>query len=290
MSSDTLDGLGARAEPAPPPGAPAPAVPRIVPRRRTGQWTAAAAVLVLLALAALSVVRNDAFQWGVVADYFLTTAVLRGLGLTLWLTVLVMALGFVLGTLFATMRLSANPVLRGVSWGYVWLFRSTPILVQLLFWFNIGALYPTVLGVKTVNLLSPVAIAVIGLTLHEAAYATEVVRGGILSVDKGQLEAAQSLGLGAWRRLRRIVLPQAMRAIVPPAGNMLIGTLKGTSIVSVIAVQDLLYSVQLVYHRTYQVIPLLLVATLWYVAVTSVLGVGQHYLERRYARGTTGAR
>ena len=244
----------------------------------------------LLALALRSVVRNDAFQWDVVADYFLTTAVLRGLGLTLWLTAAVMALGFVLGTLLAAIRLSANPVLRGVSWGYVWLFRSTPILVQLLFWFNIGALYPTILGIKTVHLLGPVTIALIGLTLHEAAYAAEVVRGGILSVETGQLEAAQSLGLGAWRRLRRIVLPQAMRSIVPPAGNMLIGTLKGTSIVSVIAVQDLLYSVQLVYHRTYQVIPLLLVATLWYIAVTSVLGVGQYYLERHYARGTAGAR
>ncbi|MEU9116348.1 amino acid ABC transporter permease [Streptomyces sp. NPDC048483] len=286
MSFDTL------AEPAlAPPGRTDPTTTlRIVPRRRTGQRAAAAVVLTLLALAVLSVVRNDAFQWDVVADYFLTTAVLRGLGLTLWLTAVVMVLGFALGTLLATMRLSANPVLRGVSWGYVWLFRSMPILVQLLFWFNIGALYPTVLGIKTVNLLGPVTIAVIGLTLHEAAYATEVVRGGILSVEKGQLEAAQSLGLGAGRRLRRIVLPQAMRAIVPPAGNMLIGTLKGTSIVSVIAVQDLLYSVQLVYHRTYQVIPLLMVATLWYIAVTSVLSVGQHFVERHYARGTAGAR
>ncbi|MFD8548276.1 amino acid ABC transporter permease [Streptomyces sp. NPDC059649] len=286
--SDTLDAPAAPA--AAPPDAPDPAALRIVPRRRTGRWAAAAVVLVLLALALVSVVRNDAFQWDVVADYFLTTAVLRGLGLTLWLTVAVMVLGFALGTLLAAMRLSDNPVLRGVSWGYVWLFRSMPILVQLLFWFNIGALYPTVLGVRTVNLLDPVGIAVIGLTLHEAAYAAEVVRGGLLSVDEGQLEAAQSLGLGAWRRLRRIVLPQAMRAIVPPAGNMLIGTLKGTSIVSVIAVQDLLYSVQLVYHRTYQVIPLLLVATLWYVVVTSVLGAGQFFVERHYARGTAGAR
>ncbi|WP_261952298.1 amino acid ABC transporter permease [Streptomyces nigrescens] len=286
--SDTLDAPAPPA--AAPPDAPDPAALRIVPRRRTGRRAAAAVVLALLALALVSVVRNDAFQWDVVADYFLTTAVLRGLGLTLWLTVAVMVLGFALGTLLAAMRLSDNPVLRGVSWGYVWLFRSMPILVQLLFWFNIGALYPTVLGVKTVDLLGPVAIAVIGLTLHEAAYAAEVVRGGILSVDKGQLEAAQSLGLGAWRRLRRIVLPQAMRAIVPPAGNMLIGTLKGTSIVSVIAVQDLLYSVQLVYHRTYQVIPLLLVATLWYIVVTSVLGAGQFFVERHYARGTAGAR
>ncbi|MER6308837.1 amino acid ABC transporter permease [Streptomyces sp. NPDC001739] len=289
--SDTLDAPAAPAAvPSDTPDPPDPAALRIVPRRRTGRRAAAAVVLVLLALALVSVVRNDAFQWDVVADYFLTTAVLRGLGLTLWLTVAVMVLGFALGTLLAAMRLSDNPVLRGVSWGYVWLFRSMPILVQLLFWFNIGALYPTILGVRTVNLLGPVSIAVIGLTLHEAAYAAEVVRGGILSVDKGQLEAAQSLGLGAWRRLRRIVLPQAMRAIVPPAGNMLIGTLKGTSIVSVIAVQDLLYSVQLVYHRTYQVIPLLLVATLWYIVVTSVLGAGQFFVERHYARGTAGAR
>ncbi|MEU9503397.1 amino acid ABC transporter permease [Streptomyces sp. NPDC048196] len=289
--SDTFDAPAAPAA-APPDttDSPAPAALRIVPRRRTGRRAAAAVVLVLLTLALVSVVRNDAFQWDVVADYFLTTAVLRGLGLTLWLTVAVMVLGFALGTLLAAMRLSDNPVLRGVSWGYVWLFRSMPILVQLLFWFNIGALYPTILGVRTVNLLGPVSIAVVGLTLHEAAYAAEVVRGGILSVDKGQLEAAQSLGLGAWRRLRRIVLPQAMRAIVPPAGNMLIGTLKGTSIVSVIAVQDLLYSVQLVYHRTYQVIPLLLVATLWYIVVTSVLGAGQFFVERHYARGTAGAR
>ncbi|MFI6643406.1 amino acid ABC transporter permease [Streptomyces sp. NPDC050504] len=260
-------------------------VPRIVPVRRTGQWVAAAVVLLLLAGAVNSVVRNEAFQWDVVGDYFTSTSVLRGLGLTLWLTGLVMVLGFAIGTLLAVLRLSANPVLRAVSWGYVWLFRSTPILVQLLFWFNIGALYPQVLGVKTVNLLSPIAVAVIGLTLHEAAYAAEVVRGGILSVDRGQIEAAQSLGLGRWRRLRRIVLPQAMRSIVPPAGNMLIGTLKGTSIVSVIAVQDLLYSVQLVYHRTYQVMPMLMVATLWYVAVTSLLSVGQHYVERYYAKG-----
>ncbi|GAA2438046.1 amino acid ABC transporter permease [Streptomyces glaucus] len=260
--------------------------PRIVPRRRYGQWTAAAAVLVLLALAVTSVLRNEAFQWGVVADYFTSASVLRGLWLTLWLTAVVMVLGFALGTLLAAARLSANPVLRSVSWGYVWLFRSIPILVQLLLWFNIGALYPHILGVRTVDLLGPVAVAVIGLTLHEAAYAAEVVRGGVLSVDRGQIEAAQALGLSRRRRWWRIVLPQAMRSIVPPAGNMLIGTLKGTSIVSVIAVQDLLYSTQLVYHRTYQVIPLLMVATVWYTVVTSVLGAGQFYVERHYARGT----
>ncbi|MET8709373.1 amino acid ABC transporter permease [Streptomyces californicus] len=278
------------AAPAPSAEAGSEALPRIVPVRRTGRWTAAVAVLVLLGLALDSVVRNDAFQWDVVLSYFATVPVLRGLWLTLWLTAVVMVLGFALGALLAVLRLSGNPVLQGVSWGYVWLFRSTPILVQLLFWFNIGALYPQILGVSTTRLLGPVAVAVVGLTLHEAAYAAEVVRGGILSVERGQVEAAQSLGLGPWRRFRRIVLPQAMRSIVPPAGNMLIGTLKGTSIVSIIAVQDLLYSVQLVYHRTYQVIPLLLVATVWYAAVTTLLSIGQRYVERYYARGTAGAR
>ncbi|MFF9089339.1 amino acid ABC transporter permease [Streptomyces sp. NPDC014991] len=285
MSSDTL------AEVPTAPNLPEPAdVPRIVPQRRYGQWAAAVAVLVLLGLAVNSVVRNKAFQWDVVADYFTSDSVLRGLWLTLWLTAVVMILGFALGTLLAAFRLSANPVLRAVSWGYVWLFRSIPILVQLLLWFNIGALYPRVFGVRTVDLLSPVAVAVVGLTLHEAAYAAEVVRGGILSVDHGQIEAAHALGLSRWRRWWRIVLPQAMRSIVPPAGNMLIGTLKGTSIVSVIAVNDLLFSAQLIYHRTYQVIPLLMVATLWYAVVTSVLGVGQYYVEKRYARGTESAR
>ncbi|WP_098008513.1 amino acid ABC transporter permease [Streptomyces sp. sk226] len=278
------------AAPAPSAEAGSEALPRIVPVRRTGRWTAAVAVLVLLGLALDSVVRNDAFQWDVVLSYVATVPVLRGLWLTLWLTAVVMVLGFALGALLAVLRLSGNPVLQAVSWGYVWLFRSTPILVQLLFWFNIGALYPQILGVSTTRLLGPVAVAVVGLTLHEAAYAAEVVRGGILSVERGQVEAAQSLGLGPWRRFRRIVLPQAMRSIVPPAGNMLIGTLKGTSIVSIIAVQDLLYSVQLVYHRTYQVIPLLLVATVWYAAVTTLLSIGQRYVERYYARGMAGAR
>jgi polar amino acid transport system permease protein len=285
MSSDTL----AKAPAAP--DIPGDAdVPTIVPQRRYGQWAAAVVVLALLGLAVNSVLRNDAFRWDLVAGYFTSASVLRGLWLTLWLTAVVMVLGFALGTLLAAFRLSANPVLRAVSWGYVWLFRSIPILVQLLLWFNIGALYPQILGVRTVDLLGPVTVAIVGLTLHEAAYAAEVVRGGILSVDRGQIEAAQALGLSRWRRWRRIVLPQAMRSIVPPAGNMLIGTLKGTSIVSVIAVSDLLFSVQLIYHRTYQVIPLLMVATVWYTVVTSVLSIGQAYVEKHYARGSETSR
>ncbi|MFF0732852.1 amino acid ABC transporter permease [Streptomyces chartreusis] len=294
-SSDVTSTPARAPKTARPPGAADEDLPRIVPRRHAGRWLTAAVALLVFAMVLNSVIRNDAFQWDVVGRYFTTSAVLDGLLLSLWLTAVVMVLGFLLGTLLAVMRLSANPVLRTLSWGYVWIFRSTPLLVQLLFWFNIGALYPTLglgipfgpqfLTVKTVNLLGPTLTAVIGLTLHETAYAAEVVRGGILSVDSGQTEAAQALGLSRRRTLRRIVVPQAMRSIVPTAGNMLIGTLKGTSIVSVLAVHDLLYSVQLIYNQTYQIIPLLMVATLWYIAVTTVLGIGQFYVERHYARG-----
>ncbi|GJF32216.1 putative amino acid ABC transporter, permease protein [Kitasatospora sp. NE20-6] len=276
---------------------PVPAEPVIVPRRRAGRPLAAALALLVLALVLQSVARNAAFRWDVVSRYLTSAAIVQGLLLTLWLTAAVMVLGFALGTLLAVARLSGNPVLSALSWGYVWVFRATPVLVQLLLWFNIGALYPTLslgvpygpelFSVRTVNLLGPTVTAIVGLTLHEAAFAAEVVRAGILSVDQGQVEAAQSLGLPRARVLRRIVVPQAMRSIVPTAGNMLVGTLKGTSIVSVLAVHDLLFSAQLIYNQTYEVIPLLLVATLWYIAVTSVLSAVQYHVERHYARGTT---
>lgn len=266
-----------------PPTTPHRTAAEIVPLRRPWRWVSAVLVLAAGLAFVWSAVTNEQFQWSVVAQYFTAEAVLRGLGLTLWLTGLTVVLGFVIGGVLAVMRLSGNPVLVGVSWGYVWLFRSVPLLVQLLFWFNIGALYPALSGATPV--IGPVTAVVIGLVLHEAAYAAEIVRGGILSVDAGQVEAAKALGMRGGRILRRIVLPQAMRAIIPAAGNLLIGTLKGTSIVSVLAVQDLLYSVQLIYNRNYLIIPLLLVATAWYVVVTSLLGIGQHYVERYYARG-----
>ncbi|MCG6498663.1 amino acid ABC transporter permease [Kitasatospora sp. A2-31] len=289
-----------RKQAGPPPAATATAADpgaRIVGRRRTGQWVSAAVALLLFAMVLNSVIRNKAFQWDVVAAWFTAPSVLNGLALTLWLTAATLTLGFALGTVLAVMRLSANPVLRTLSWVYIWIFRSTPALVQLLLFFNIGALYPTLglgipfgpefLTVRTVNLFGPTFTALVGLTLLEAAYAAEVVRGGILAVDRGQLEAASALGLGRWRVLRRIVVPQAMRTIVPTAGNMLISALKGTSIISVLAVSDLLYSVQLVYLQSYQVIPMLMVATIWYVVITTVLSIGQYYVERHYAKGAT---
>jgi polar amino acid transport system permease protein len=270
-------------------------VPPIVTARHPWRWVAAAVVLAILAAVVTSMVRNKNFGWNVVGSYFTSTSVLQGLELTIWLTALVMVLGYIIGAVLAAMRLSPNPVLQVMSWTYVWLFRSVPLLVQLLFWYNIGALYrsleigipygPELASFKTVNLVAPVAAAIIGLTLHEAAYAAEILRGGIVSVDRGQTEAAKALGLGRWRTFRRIVLPQAMRFVVPATANAVINTLKATAIVSVIAVADLLYSVEIIYNRNYLIIPLLLVATIWYVVVTSVLGVVQYGLERHYGRG-----
>jgi polar amino acid transport system permease protein len=269
---------------------------RLVPLRRPGQWISAAVVVVLLAMVVHTLFTNPRFQWPIVWSYFTTGPIVRGLVLTLWLTAAVMVCGYLLGVVLAVMRLSSNPVLRSVSFGYVWLVRSVPPLVQLLFWYELASLYPELsLGipfgpafvtVKTAHLFTGLLAAFVGLTLDVAAFSSEVIRGGILSVEHGQIEAAQVIGLRPLRIFRRIVLPQAMPAIVPATGNMLIGMLKATSIVSVIAVQDLLYSVQLIYNQNFLIIPLLLVATIWYIVLTTVLSIGQYYVERHYARGS----
>lgn len=268
---------------------------RLVAARHPGQWVSAAVVLVLFAMLVHTVVTNPRFQWGMVGSYFANGSILRGLVLTLWMTAAVMTCGFLLGIGLAAMRLSRNPVLRTLSFCYVWLVRSVPPLVQLLFWFEIASLYPQLsLGVpfgpefatvKTAHLFSGILAAFVGLTVDIAAFSAEIVRGGILSVERGQSEAAEALGLGRGRIFRRIVLPQAMPAIVPATGNLLIGLLKATSIVSVIAVADLLYSAQQIYLQNYLIMPLLMVATLWYVILTTVLSVGQYFIERYYARG-----
>jgi polar amino acid transport system permease protein len=268
---------------------------RLVGARRPGQWVSAVLVLVLFAMLVHTLVTNERFQWNVVGDYIATGSIMRGLLLTLWLTAAVMACGFLLGIGLAAMRLSSNPILRTLSFGYVWLVRSVPPLVQLLFWYEIASLYPQLsLGipfgpefvtVKTAHLFTGVLAAFVGLTVDTAAFSAEIVRGGILSVERGQSEAAEAIGLGRGRIFRRIVLPQAMPAIVPASGNLLIGLLKATSIVSVIAVQDLLYSVQLIYQQNFLIMPLLMVATLWYVILTTVLSIGQYFIERYYAKG-----
>jgi polar amino acid transport system permease protein len=206
-----------------------------------------------------------------------------------------MAIGIAIGIVLAVMRLSPNPLLSGVSWLYIWFFRGTPVLVQILFWGYIAALYPRLsLGIpfgpqfvhfSANSVISPFVAGMLALGLNEGAYMAEIVRAGIISVEEGQNEAAQSLGMTRLQTMRRIVLPQAMRVIVPPTGNETISMLKTTSLVSVIAVTDLLYSVELIYAVNYRTIPLLIVASIWYLIVTTVLSFGQYYLERYFGRG-----
>ena len=265
---------------------------RVVPLRHTGTWVASAAVALVAALVLVSVATNPAFGWPVVAEYMLDPQILLGLLRTLELTVVAMAIGLVLGTLLAMMRLSPNRLLSVVAWLYIWFFRSVPALVQLIFWYNFGALYPvialrvpfgpTLFSADTNALITPMFAALAGLGLAQAAYTAEVIRGGILSVPRGQTRAALALGMGPLTTFRRIVFPQAMRVIIPPVGNEVISMVKNTSLVSVIALAELLYTAQLIYARTYETIPLLIVASLWYLVLVSVLSAGQHVLERRY--------
>jgi polar amino acid transport system permease protein len=268
---------------------------KAIPVRRPGRWVAAAIILYLAAAIVKSVATNPRFEWGIIRHYFTSSRVLQGLITTLELTVLCMAIGIAIGIVLAVMRLSPNPLVSGASWLYIWFFRGTPVLVQILFWGFIAALYPTIslgipLGPQFVHFsanstITPFVAGMLALGLNEGAYMAEIVRAGFISVDEGQTEAAQSLGMTRLQTMRRIVLPQAMRVIVPPTGNETISMLKTTSLVSVIAVTDLLYSVQLIYAVNYRTIPLLIVASIWYLIVTTVLSFGQYYLERYFARG-----
>ncbi len=269
---------------------------KAIPVRHPGRWLAAAVVLVLAAMLAHTLVTNSRFEWNVVWSYFLSRRVLAGLGVTLLLTVVCMPIGIVLGVILAVMRLSDNPLLSGSSWLYIWFFRGTPVLVQLLVWFNLAFLFPRIsLGIPfgpsfvTANansLITPLTAAILGLGLNEGAYMAEIVRAGILSVEPGQAEAAQALGMSRGQTLRRVILPQAMRVIIPPTGNETISMLKTSSLASVITVTELLYAVQLIYSVNFKTIPLLIVASIWYLIVTSLLTVGQYYVERHYARGS----
>jgi len=274
----------------------APADIRAVGVRHPGRWVAAGLIAVLAAMLVHTLVTNPRFGWGVVRQYVTSDQVLAGLWITIELTVIAMVIGVALGIVLAVMRLSANPLVSGAGWLYVWFFRGTPVLVQLLFWYFISALYPRLsLGIpfgpefvhgSANSLITPFTAAILGLGLNEAAYMAEIVRAGLLSVDDGQTEAAHALGLTRLQTIRRIVLPQAMRVIIPPTGNETISMLKTTSLVSVIAIPDLLFAVQAVYSRTFQQIPLLLVASIWYLLVTTVLTIGQYFLEQRFGRGT----
>jgi polar amino acid transport system permease protein len=288
--------LHSAAPSAAPPISPDYARLRVVPvRHRARTLGTIVAALVLFAVLN-SIFGNERWGWPVFAEWFFSVPVLEGLGRTLLLTALGAIFGFTLGTVLALARVSSSPLLAGLAWGFIWLFRSLPLIVLLLILNNLGYLYETVsLGLpfteirlfsySTTQLMTPFLAAVLGLTLNLGAFSAEVIRGGILSVDQGQHEAAAALGLPRGHQARRIVLPQAMRSIVPTAFNEIIGLAKGTSVVYILALPELFYTIQIIYRRNLEVIPLLMVATVWYLIILSVLSVIQYHIERHYARG-----
>jgi polar amino acid transport system permease protein len=272
---------------------------KAIPVRHPGRWVATAILLFLTVALANSIATNKRFGWGIVGDWFFSRRILDGVVVTLELTATSMAIGIALGIMLAVMRLSPNPLVSGASWFYIWIFRGTPVLVQILLWYNIAALYPRFsLGIpfgptfahfNASSLITPFVAGMLALGLNEGAYMAEIVRAGMISVPEGQTQAAQSLGMTRLLTMRRIVLPQAMRVIVPPTGNETISMLKTTSLVSVIALSppELLYASQLIYSVNYRTIQLLIVASLWYLIMTTVLTIGQSYLERHFGRGAT---
>ena len=277
----------------------APAAPveiKAVPVRRPGRLIAGFFIIVVAAALIKSVATNPRFGWGTVGEYLFAPTVMEGLVKTIELTFLSMIIGIAIGVLLAVMRLSPNPIVVAASGFYIWLFRGTPVLVQLLFWAFIAALYPVIslgvpFGPALVNLdantwITPFVAVLLGLGLNEGAYMSEIVRAGLLSVDEGQEEAAKALGMRRMMTMRRVILPQAMRVIIPPTGNETIGMLKTTSLVSVLAYTELLYAVQLIYATNYKQIPLLIVASIWYLVLTTILSIGQYFIERHYGRGT----
>ena len=272
---------------------------RAVPVRHVGRWFASAIVAILIADVIYSVATNERFDWSTVGSYLFSSRVLHGLVLTLELTVIAMAIGIVLGVLLAIMRMSLNPLVAASASFYIWFVRGTPVLVQLLFWSFVSALYPRIsfgvpfggpelFGGSANTVITPFVAAVLGLGLNEGAYMAEIVRGGILSVGEGQHEAAGALGMTRIQTLRRIVLPQAMRVIIPPTGNDFINMLKGTSMASVIGVTELIHAANNISSNNLLVMETLLAAAVWYMVVVTVAGVGQHYLERSFGQADRG--
>jgi len=280
-----------------PPASGAGANIRAIPARHPGRWVATAFVLFVATLFVIGVATNKRLGWSVVRQYFTSSSILHGVLETIALTALAMVIGIILGILIAVMRLSPVPIVSAGSWVYIFFFRGTPVLVQLLFWFNIGSLVggQPAIGIPFTHIvlfhlnvntyISAFTAAVLGFGLNEAAYMAEIVRAGILSVGEGQTEAAQSIGMTRVQTMRHVVLPQAMRVIIPPTGNETISMLKLTSVASVIATPELLNVSERISERTFQIIPLLVVASIWYLIMTSVLTAGQFYVERHYARG-----
>ena len=281
---------------------------RAVPVRHPGRWVAAAVIAVLAAMFVHMLATNPVFQWGFMLDNMFTPAVLRGARTTLVMTVAAMVLGVLLGVVLAVMRLSPNPVVSSAAWTYIWFFRAIPRIVLLFFIANLGALYATYdlgipfdrqlmdlfgfegdwrfLGLNGNQIFAGFTAGLLGLALSEGAYMAEIVRAGIQSVDPGQAEAASALGLSRGKAMRRIVLPQAMRVIIPPTGNETIAMLKDTSLLIAVPVtSELNFQLRAIGSRTFQIIPMAVASILWYLALTSLLMVGQYFLEKRFSRG-----
>lgn len=266
----------------------------VVPRRQYGIWIGTVLALLLAFVIVRAFASNPAFAWDTAMGYLFHPSIMRGLRTTLILTVLIMAVAIVVGTIVAIMRVSPSPILRAFAGAYVWFFRGVPALIQLIFWFNLSLLVReisltlpfvgTLFSVRTNDFMSPFFSAVVALSLCEAGYMAEIIRAGIKSVPSGQAEAASALGMPYRMILKRITLPQAMRFVVPPTGNEAINLLKMTSLVTFIAVDDLFYSAQSIYARTFETIPLLIVVAFWYLAVVSIMSFGQHFLERYFGR------
>lgn len=267
----------------------------VVPRRRPLRWVGIAVAALVVYQVVNSFITNPNYHWDVVGGYIFDPRILSGLGTTLTLTFFGMLIALALGLLLATMHQSPSRALRATAGAYVWFFRGTPVLVQLVLWYNLAILIPefslgipfgpTLFSIDTNIVITPWTAAILGLSLNEAAYLCEIIRSGIISVDRGQNEAAQALGMSRGLAFRRVVLPQALRVIVPPASNEAIGLLKYSSVVSVIALPELLYSGQLIYARTYETIPVLIVVCIWYLVIVSILTWLESMLERKLGVG-----
>lgn len=271
-----------------------------IPLRRPWRWISAGLVLLLTVAFLYSVLTNPNIDFSAIGEFLFDRRILEGVGLTLLITVIAMIVSTVLAVVVAAMRLSSNPVLSTVAWFYVWAFRGTPLLVQIVLWGYLGLLYEKLsLGipftevvfwqVDTNQLISAFVAGLLALTLNQAAYSSEIVRAGMISVDEGQREAAYSLGMSPLYTFRRVLLPQAMRVIIPPMGNETISMLKNTSLLSVIAVLEIYTQATVISSQNLKQVELLIVASLWYLVMTSVLSIPQYYLERRYGRGTSRA-
>ncbi len=271
--------------------------PVILPAPSVSHWFGVAFIALVVAWIAYQVLVNPGFQWEIVGRYMLNPLVLRGVGTTIQLTAWVMVMGTVIGTVIALMRLSNGRILPLCAYAFTWAFRGVPVLVQLVFWYNLATLFPSIqLGIPfggpkvfefaSIAAISSFVAALLGLGLNESAYMAEIVRAGLLSVDPGQRDAGRALGYRPAQLFRVVILPQAMRAIVPPTGNQVIGMLKFTSLASVVALSELMNSVENIYTRTFETIPLLIVAALWYLILVSVLSVVQYAIERYYGKGS----